>query len=177
MEEVSSINAQLIEHYGVDTSTGQPQFRVVWSTDQLEKRLVEYTDTGVKLLFPEVREVKKYSYMLNMFVLERLVLVNEEDQKELNGLKMSYEPIWGFADDRRNPLQPKWEVAKIVIDTLYAALGKKSLAKYVEDTSPEKKSEEIKLLQDELFGNETEVGDALAYQSGVVVPHNYSKEN
>lgn len=177
MEDVSSINAQLIELYGVDTTTGQPQFRIVWSDDQTEQRLMDYTDSGFKLLTPEVRIMKKYWYMRNMFVLERLVLVPEEQQKELCGLKTSYEPIWGFADDKRNPLPPRLDVAKVVIDTLYAALGKKSLAKYVEDVNPEKKIEEINKLQDELFGNETEVGDALAYKEGIVVPNNYKREN
>jgi hypothetical protein len=94
--------------------------------------------------------------------------------------KQSYEPIWAFCDGNRNPVPPVWNATKFVVDTLLAALGKKSLRKYVdseENTTEEGRQQKISKLQDELFGNETDTGDALAYKEGVTVPSNYVKES
>jgi hypothetical protein len=174
MESLEVLNKRLIEHFGVDSEDGQPQFRIVWSNDQTEKRLVAYTDSGVQLLHPEIREVKKYNYIKNMYVLERYVLVEEP---ELPGIKKSYEPIWVFRDVNHNSLPPNWEVSKIVIDVLFAALGKKSLVKYVEGDELEEKAKRVDKIQEELFGDENDTTDALAYKEGVVVPRNYEKES
>jgi hypothetical protein len=150
----------------------------VWADDEVEKRLVNESAGGIVLLFPEFREMKKYSYLPHVYVLERLVVVPEEQQKEL-GVKISYEPLWAFRDRNNNPLPPTWIASKVVIDSLYAALGKSSLRKYVDDeknTTPEGRDQRITEMQEELFGDETETGDALRYGEGIVVPSNYSKE-
>jgi|GraSoiStandDraft_4_1057263.scaffolds.fasta_scaffold00110_28 hypothetical protein len=175
MESVETINQRLIDYYGLDVASDRPIFRIVWANEQLEKRRVDVTEAGIELLFPEVVEIKKYSYLKDLYVLERLVVVPEEYQREL-GVKTSYEPLWAFADENRNPLPPLWSAAKFIIDTMYAALGKSNMAKYVEDekqTTPEGREQRITELQEELFGNETEVGDALRYREGIVVPPNY----
>jgi hypothetical protein len=176
METIEALNQRLIDHYGLDTSTNQPMFRIVWADDQIEKRMMTFTEGGVELLYPTILEVRKYNYLKKVWVLERLVLVPYFQQKELADVKMSYEPLWVFVDATGNPLPPLWEPTKIVIDTLYAALGKKHLAVYSDpDFGPEKKQERIAALQQELFGNETETGDALRYKEGIVVPNNYEK--
>jgi len=95
--------------------------------------------------------------------------------QELAGAKQSYEPIWTYRDAQNNALPPIWTATKVVVDILYAALGKKSLRKYIEDTSPEAKELRIDKLQQELFGNESETGDALAYKQAIVVPQTYEK--
>lgn len=179
MESLETLNQRLEDHFGVDTITGRTIFRIVWANDETEKRLVGELDNGVQLLYPEVREVKKYPYMKDLYVLERLVLVPEVNQNELPVSKQSYEPIWAYCDANRNPVPPIWDATKFVIDCLHAALGKKSLRKYVEsekDTTEEGRQERITNLQNELFGNETNTGDALAHKQGVVVPNNYKKE-
>ena len=79
-----------------------------------------------------MREVKKYPYLRHLYVLERLVLVPEENQYELPTAKRSYEPLWAFVDADQNPVPPIWTAVKFIIDTLYAALGKKSMRKYVD---------------------------------------------
>lgn len=167
VEQIELLNQRLTDEYGLDTSTGQPIFRIVWANDQLEKRLVTETDLGVQLMYPEVLEMKKYSYLKDVYVLERLV---EIDERELPGIKLSYEPLWVYRDAAGNPLPPIWDATKFVVDTLYAALGRKSLRKYVEDTSQEAKDARIDKIQEELFGNESEVSDALTYREGIVVP-------
>lgn len=176
MESVVALNQRLIDHFGLDTETGRPLFRIVWADDQTERVLTDRLDSGIQLVHPIMATRRKYPYLRGLHVLERLVIIPEEQQEELGGLKTSYEPIWTFATDSGAPLPPKWEVTEIVIDTLYAALGKKSLAKYTEDTSPEAQEEKIIKLQQELFGNETDTGDALRYKEGVTVPHNYERK-
>lgn len=175
MQDITIINQRLIDYYGIDTITGRPIFRVVWANDQTEQKLTSTLDSGIQLLYPEVREVKKYPYLKDFWVLERLVIVPDANQPELPISKLSYEPLWSYRDENDKPLQPIWEGTKFIVDTVYAALGKKSLAKYKE--SEETLNPEIRVakIEKELFGNETEVTDALAHDEAIVVPHNYEK--
>lgn len=180
MEQIETLNKRLVDHFGLDSSTGRAMYRIVWANDQLEKKLVTALDSGVQLLYPEVREVKKYTYLKDLYVLERLVVVPYENQEELPTQKLSYEPLWAYCDDSRNPIPPLWEPTKFIVDTVHAALGKKSMRKYIDDeqnTTPEGRQQKITKLQEELFGNETEVGDALRYKEGVTVPPNFEKVN
>ena len=180
MESIETLNQRLIDYYGLDSSTGRPMFRIVWANDELEKRLVDSLDSGIELLYPAVREVKKYPYLKDLYVLERLVVVPDINQRELPTSKMSYEPLWAYYDEHKMPLPPIWEATRFIVDTLYAALGKTSLAKYVDsekNTTPEGREQRISELQGELFGNETDTGDALAYKEGIVVPTTYKKES
>jgi hypothetical protein len=179
MESIETLNQRLIDHYGNDSDTNRPIFRIVWANDQTEKRMVSELDNGIKLLFPAVREVKKYSYIKDLYVLERLVVVPDIDQTELPVSKLSYEPLWAYCNADRQPVAPMWEATKFIVDTLYAALGKRSMAKYVDDeknTTKEGREERIKTLQDELFGNETETSHALRYKQGIIVPNSYEKD-
>ena len=172
MEPLTSLNQRLIDYFGLDTASSNPMFRVVWANDMVEKRMMDTLDSGVALLHPQIREVKKYSYLHDVHVLEQLVIVPDEQQKELAGVKTSYEPLWVYVDADGNPLPPKWEPTKLIIDTVHAALGRGGLKKYVDpDTSEGASEERITKLHDELFGNETEVGDALRYKEAIVVPN------
>lgn len=175
METVESINTQLRDLYGIDTITSLPIWRVVWSEDQFEKRLTNHSDTGVILLTPEVRELPKYrQWIKNRYVLERLTVIPEINADDLPTSKLSYEPVWVFEGKNGMFLPPKLEPAQLVIDTLYAAIGKSKLNKYVdseENTTEEGRQSRIDKLQKELFGNETDVGDALAHKQAVIVPN------
>lgn len=177
METLESINQRLKDIYGIETDSSNPIWRVVWSDDQLEKRQTDYVN-GVFHLTPQIVELKKYGHIQSKYVLERLVLVPEHQQKELCGIKKSYEPMWTFEDAHGNPLPPKWEVCEIVIDSVYAKqYGPQHLAKYKRTNEDEARDEAQRLaeIHAELFGNETEVTDALAHKEGVVVPSNYDK--
>lgn len=178
-EKIESINQSLIDLFGIDTLSGSPIWRVVWSEDQLEKRLMEYTDSGLQLITPEVREVPKYrQWIKERYVLERLVLIPSVNEKELPSSKISYEPMFVFENNKGDYLPPKLLVAKIVVDTVYAAMGKSNLAKYKDpDTSIESWNERIAKTQEELFGNETDITDALAYGEGISLHIPEKKEN
>lgn len=171
-ENIETINQLLQNLFGIDTVTGQTMWRVVWSDDQLEKRMTKFTDSGIELLFAEVRELPKYSWIKHRYVLERLVLVPDVNLVELAGQKLSYEPIWVFEDRHGNVLPPAFWACKFCIDTVIAAQGHKSMAKYVDDEAKnpiESREKRIKGLEEELFGDEsslmlrTVTGEAVAY--------------
>jgi hypothetical protein len=174
MESTERINEQLINFYGIDTITGQAMWRIVWSDDQYEKRLTKYTDSGIELLIPEVRALPKYKqWVKSKWVLENLVVVPPQNVGELAGIKISYEPLYVFETEKGEAIFPSLDACQFIITLIYDAKGKKafSTAKYTED--PEAGDKELKRLEQNLFGNETDVTDSLAYGEGVVVPSNY----
>ena len=174
MESITTLNQRLIDHFGLDTVSSKPMFRVVWADDQTEKRLMDTSESGAQLLRPAVREVKKYGYLSEVHVLEQFVVVPDFQQEELADAKVSYEPLYAFPQG----ITPSWEALKFIVDTVHAAMGKKSLRSYVDpDASEGAKEERIAGIHQELFGNETETTDALRYKEGIVVPSNYQRSN
>lgn len=178
-ESIKSINQQLVDLYGIDTISGEPIWRIVFSEEQFEKRLMDVTDSGIILVQPEVRLVPKYrQWIQNKYVLERLVIIPEINSDELPTSRLSYEPIFTFETNSGQYLPPRLDAAKFIIDSVYAAMGKTSLAKYKDPDSTQEDAiqhhkERIDKLQEELFGNETNIGDSLAHNEGV----GYTKEN
>lgn len=169
--EVKELNKQLIDHYGIDTDTGNAIWRVAWSWDQFEKRLSDHTPNGVALLYPMIQNLRKYQHIEpKCWILERLVLVPESNQQEIPENKKSYECMYAFYEVTPHP--PSFEACKFVVDLVYAAIGKQSMAKYTnpDDEHPvEARLERIKKLEEELFGDEssllgrTVTGEAVAY--------------
>lgn len=191
-ETIETINNQLIDLYGIDTLTGQPMWRVAWSEDQFEHRrgiYDDYTRSGIFIRrVEEVRYVPKYrQWIKEKYVLERLTIIPEVNAGELPATKLSYEPIYVFQSDIGHYLPPRINACKFLIDTVLAAQGKSSLAKYKDPLAGlsneeliEQKRQEIDNLQKELFGNETDTGDALAHGEAIIVPRTYeskTKEN
>lgn len=167
-ESIESINKRLISEFGRELN-GKPKFRVVFSEDQYEKRITEFTDEGFELLQPEVRLLPKYKQWVKAkYILERFVpVVGETDLLD----NMSYEPVWVFQDKNGNYLPPFFEGCSLIIEGLYERTKKTSFAKYKDESvSKEARLAEVERVERELFGNETDVGDALAYGSGVTVP-------
>ena len=172
-EPIENINRQLVDLFGIDTITGKPIFRIVWSEDQFEKRLTSFTDEGLALLYPEVRLLPKYrQWIQNKYVLERLCVVPEINQDEIPTDKLSYEPIWVFEKKDGVAIPPTLWASKFVIDSLYAAMGKKSLRKYIDDEAKnpdEHKEKRLKEYEEQLFGDESSLlgrtitGEAVGY--------------
>lgn len=174
--DIAEINKQLLEHFGMDTDSSAPMWRVVFSDDQYEQRLTNYTDEGFQLLQPEVRLLPKYKQWLkHCWVLEHLVVVPIQQKDELPSTAKSYEPIWPFLDPKTDqPIPPVFWACKFVVDTVNAATGRsnKGLVKYKDELakeSPEEKEIRIGKLQEELFGDEsmllgrTITGEAVGY--------------
>lgn len=170
-KEVQQLNQKLIDHFGIDTDTGNAIWRVSWSKDQYENRLSKYTPQGIELLHEMVQYLPKYSYINPAcWLLERLVVIPETDKNELPTEKKSYECMYAF--EEVTPAPPSFEACKFVVDVVYAALGKKSMVKYVnpEDEHPiEARRARVEKIQEELFGDEsmllgrTITGEAVAY--------------
>lgn len=175
----------MIDTYGIDTSTGLSIWRVVWSEDQYEMRYGtydDYSDGGIWLRqVTEVRRAPKYKqWVPEKYVLERLVAVPEINQDELPESKISYELLYVFENKDGNYLPPKFTVAKFVIDTIYAAQGKKSLAKYKdpEDSTEaflEIKRKRIDEIQEYLYGDESGLLGTTLTGETIIVPQNYKK--
>jgi len=171
-EPVEAINRQLVENFGIDTITGSPIWRIVFSEDQFEMRFGTYNDFTKNGLFirevTETREVPKYRQWIHeKYVLERLVLVPEQNRIDLPSDKLSYEPLWVFEDKDGKYLPPKWEAAKFIIDTVYAAqYSNHNLKKYVDDESTQEKSLELKEkrvneIMESLWGEQSEFSDGI----------------
>lgn len=174
MEDNTRINEQLRNLYGIDTISGDQMWRVVWSNDQYEKRLSKFTDSGIELLHPQIVEMPKYKQLNpDRWILENLVIVPERNREELAGLKISYEPIYVFETPRGERIFPSLDACQYIIGLIDVAKSNtfKGIAKYTED--PERADKELSKMEQELFGNETDVTDALAYGEGVSVPSNY----
>lgn len=183
-EKVETINNQLRETFGIDTVTGEPIWRVVWSEDQFEWRHGTYddiTEAGLYLrTVTETRYVPKYSQWINQkYVLERLVVVPITNADELPAVKVSYEPIFVFNDKNGDYLPPKWLVAKFVIDTIYAAqYSNHNLRKYVDDESSEEASLELKRkrvdeIVEYLWGDQSALQGTTVTGESIIVPGNF----
>lgn len=184
IESVKAINKRLKELFGIDTVTQNPMWRVIWSEDELEKRLMDVTDEGFQLLVPEVREVKKYKgFTEDRFILERLVLVPEYQQLHLAGAKISYEPMWTFEDSDGNYLPPKFEACEFVITTvLKRQHGPKGLKKYVDPEATEEgylleKKKRVDNIVNELFGEQSGLDGSTVTGESIIVPNSFEKVN
>lgn len=178
-EDIDRINYQLLKRYGREEfAQNQQRFRVVFSEDQFEKRFVTHTKDGFELPGPIVMEVPKYrQYIHGRYVLERLVPVAEDSDLVT---EVSYEPMHVFQTSEKRGhiyLPPRFDMCEVFIESLLSAAGKKNtFAKYKDpNDSKEERAKKLDDLKRELFGNETPVGDALAYDYGTVVPRKFEK--
>jgi|SRR5215831_330823 len=186
-EDVKIINKLLLDNYGMDTLTKKAMWRVSWSNDQYEMRQTKYTPEGFELLTPVVRELPKYQWVKDRWILERLVLIPEINWSELPADTQSYECMYPFENIYNGEaLPPKYEACEFVINAVYAAMGKKSMRrKYVdaEESHPvEVKEARINELMHELFGDESSLlgrtitGEAVAYTGEPKIAGQESKE-
>lgn len=165
-DELNDLNKKLRENFG--QFDDKPRFRLVWSEDQLEKRLSHVTSEGLRLMYPQMIEMPKYRhYLRDRFVLERLTEIPDFQRNEL-ATALSYEPIWVFEGKHGEPIKPNYGACKFVIETLLEGARESIGPKYKED--PEAQDERIKQIEQDLWGNETTLGDALAHKQAVIKP-------
>lgn len=170
METVEVINKRLADIYGKFES-GDANWRVVWSDDIFEKRWTFHTDEGFELVNPRLVERPKYlQWAAHVFILERIMPVPDFVESDLT-TTVSYEPVWVFRDKNGNALPPVWDAIEFLIQNVMKQSAKVVGRKYKdpeEGIDPiELKKERVRLLQEHLYGNETPIGDALSYDSGV----------
>jgi hypothetical protein len=170
-EPVEQINSQLRDEYGYHSVT-KPYFRVVWSEDELEKRLGTFNDIVNGIFIREVTEVRKVpkykQWIQAKYLLEKLTVVPIFNQKELLEETFSYEPLWVFENKKGEYLPPRFIVCKFVIEQHLGRLGKSQFARYTEkNESKEEYEMRLKEIEELLFGNETSITDALARDEAV----------
>lgn len=169
LESIETLNKRLVDHFG-KFENGQPNWRIVWAEDQVEKQITKESTGGIQLLFPEVREVKKYGYIKNKYILEQITPVPVGTTLTE---KLSYECLWTFQDINQNPVAPKWEAIYILITTLQyqMELASKPYALYKEPMEESNSEEGIAYrankLHELLYGNETSISDSLAMDTAV----------
>lgn len=165
-ETLEYINYHLTKEYGKPFDD-RAEWRVVFAADQIEKRVLKTTDEGLDLLFPEVREVRKYQHIKpDRYVLERLVPVMGATDVVT---KTSYEPTWTFEDRHGNYLPPYFDACKFLIDNILEQQNTpKSHVKYKDPMlDPHHRDKMIADMEFKLFGDETPMGDALAHGDGI----------
>lgn len=179
METIETLNKRLEERYGKYLD-GQAMFRLVFSDDMLEKQIRTHSPEGFLYSSPKVEEVPKYKqWIQGKYVLEGLKEIPLFLQGEFIS-KLSYEPMWVFEDGNGNPVPPIWTAIEIILESVRCAMEGNNGAKYVDPMIAEKdhpieaREKRLKEIQDALFPNETDVGDALAYKEAIVVPRNYT---
>lgn len=172
--------------YGIDTESSQPMWRISWAADQYEMRVDDVTPLGVKLLFPELMNFPKYSWIKDNWILENLVLVPLDNLNELAGKKKSYECIWRFYDRFKKPVQPEFWACQFVIDSVNAAKtgNPMNVRKYYDPNVSSDPKEQLEInkkriddLVTQLFGDESDLMLRTVTGEAIVVPKNYEKES
>lgn len=170
LETLEVLNKRLKDNFGL-FEDGRPNWRLVWSTEELENRLSYFTKDGFELLTPIMQLQKKYPFSQDRYILEHLVPVSQTNIKDLT-TKTSYEPLWTFQDENDNPTQPFWDVIELLIKQVQInmlAAGKQPIQKapYGFGNTAEECKFRAEQLAKELFGNDSKIGDSLAMDTAV----------
>lgn len=178
MEQVEIINQRLIDYYGYFESGDKPNYRLVYSNNQFEMILDTFRDyvPGTNIFVREVtefREVRKYPYLKNKWVLEKILPAPEQLTTNL-----TYESIWVFGkkgDPYGESIEPKWIAIQFVIDGIHEAMAKagspfpKYTPRPIEQNDPEGLRLRYNEIYEALYGNESNVTDSLMQHSGVFI--------
>jgi hypothetical protein len=157
METLTLINKKLEEKYGRHVFRDTPIFRLVFSNTQLEHRKGLFGPLAVK---EEVKEVPKYNYVKDAWVLEKYIFIGHQPEL-VNVSGYSYEPIWVFRDSNDKPIQPNYRAVEMLVDLLLYGERVKFTAQYwkdQEDKQIEKEYQEnLEILGDKMRSYSTEV--------------------
>lgn len=113
------INKYLLDTYGT-TPEGLPWFRLIWSTGITEKRYSEFHDYSGDIFIRavrEVREVLKYPFAQDRWVIERIRPINQQALEAglRSDVPYSYEEVYIFQDKQGNFLPLSQSVAEAAI--------------------------------------------------------------
>lgn len=119
--DIALINDWLIDTYGKDL-LGRAKFRIVWSTDHIEKRFGtfdEYTPSGAIYLrtWTGVKELPKYPRNVwgECFILERVMDIPPDGVYGWD----HYEPLWSFIrEDRKTTYRPTWKSVNFLVQMI-----------------------------------------------------------
>lgn len=165
--KVIKINKKLKQLFGGIPIT----YRVVFSDNELEKRLGEFnTFSGPIFLRTEraCRECKKYPYIKSKFIIEKFSAPDVIRVKELpetgNG---SYEPLYVFEDKNGNFLEPNLRAA---IMACHANQNPINYWKRKEQLDKEEQDQNKAEYQSYFGVEESNITSALHFGEGIIVP-------
>lgn len=175
-EGVDFINRKLIDAYGKDVGLSLPNYRIVWSNSQLERRFGTFEDWMGDIWLREVtetREVEKYPLYPDMWILERLMGIDAVNTN-IRGVNYSYEPLWVFGANN-SERQPVWRFVELMVKANKYVEGRKLLPSELQDIEDRRfQAEKVKfktMIQDDSEWMVT----ALVAGEAVSVPHSYDK--
>lgn len=170
-------NALLADKFGIDSITGLPMWRISWAQDHYNKMYGTFNDFTREGIFlrtvTEVREIPKYPHLKGLYILELLQIIPDVNMRDLPTGRLSYECMHPYMHAvTEKYLPPNWLFTEWVIDCYYAGIGKQSLHKYVDPEADgnnglEESKRRCQEIMNYLYGNDTEVSDALTYGNGV----------
>lgn len=174
-EDFKLINRYLKDYYG--HTENNANFRLVWADDERQIRLTKYTPEGLEMLYPEARGMPKYLDIKERYVLERLIVIPEFGENDIVNETLTYQAIWTFEkfDDRRNKIYvlPNFGACKFIVEIVLENVRSAGASvKYRNpddnpDEAMENKLVRLKNLEEELFGDESAISDALGHRRAV----------
>jgi len=125
MTEVENLNKWL-ETQGKNLR-GEPLYRIVWSDKMYEKRYGRYNDYYGDIFirtFVGVREVLKYNYISERWILERYISPELSHNKELVDSQYgTYEPLFVFESAKGKYLAPNFKVIQFIMNFINRPKG------------------------------------------------------
>lgn len=173
-QDIKNINKMLDKVHG-RAFNNRPWYRVVWTSDQTEKRMGVFRDYHGSIFIREhrgVREVPKYNDPghRDRWVLEKLIFIENPELLQLSN-EGSYEPIWIFRGPGGSYIKPVWKSVEFLIGMLNTPKEHQTQAMLdaAEESTLEAETASIKDMLDDV----TDTQIALRQGEGIVVPHNY----
>jgi hypothetical protein len=168
--EVENTNKQIARLFGRDLM-GRPHFQVVWSNDQFETRYGEFEIFhGAIFLRSEwgVKVVKKYTYIEDRWVLERLFT----NDHRLTNIKanFTYEPLFVFEDSVGNYLEPVYRAVYLLVQTALYGSKQKLRESDMEDRERKEFENDKNFIYEYLSNESPYTATMLHNREAVVVP-------
>ncbi len=171
--DYKDINQYLKKDFG-SSLDGRPNFRLVFSPLEIEKRYGVFRDFdangGLIREVSETREVKKYWYLEPCYVLERLFflpIINDEIPGSSQGI---YEPFYAFPNVADEPVQPSYGAIKWFLNTLLGQPVQRKTQRQVDLEDDEEFMKEIAELVDFMNQETPYISTMLHDGSAIVVP-------
>ena len=172
--DIDNLNKTLKERFGHFLDQ-RPWFRIVWSTEQLEKRIGKFSDYYGQIFVREyvgMAEVPKYpgpDYR-DRWVLEKLMFV---ENKELwaDTEKGVYEPIWVFRAPGGEYIRPTLKAVEFIMGMLFNPKQKMSQSDMDAQEELELQRDiqtNYEILQDKYGGD---IATSLHQREAIVVPN------
>lgn len=164
--DTNKINQTLAERYGCELD-GKPRFRIAWSESLFESRRGEFNVYyGHIYLRTEigVRKVRKYNYIHERWILERLSCGNRNNELVEPD---NYEPVYVFESGDGRYLPPIIEACDFVIKALINPVSPQELKDYYEKLDLKEQEKEIEYFKDTM-GNGY-IADRLHDNDGIII--------